>query len=76
MTPAQIALVWLLAQKTWIVPIQGTRNPIHLDENLQAMNVHLSTADLTEIEVALSRVTVHGGRMNKEQMEAVDVTGM
>ena len=73
-TPAQIALAWLLAQKPWIVPIPGTRNPIHLDENLQAMNVDLTPADLTEIEGALSRVTVHGGRMNKEQMEVVDGT--
>ena len=73
-TPAQIALAWLLAQKPWIVPIPGTRNRIHLDENLQAMNVDLTPADLTEIEVALSRVTVHGGRMNEEQMEVVDET--
>ena len=74
-TPAQIALAWLLAQKPCIVPIPGTRNPMHLDENLQAMNVDLTPADLTEIEGALSRVTVHGGRMNKEQMEVVDGTG-
>ncbi len=73
-TPAQIALAWLLAQKPWIVPIPGTRNRIHLDENLQALNVGLTPADLTEIEVALSRVTVHGGRMNEEQMEVVDET--
>ena len=71
-TPAQFALAWLLAQKPWIVPIPGTRNPTHLDENLQAMNIDLTPADLTEIEGALSRVTVHGGRMNKEQMEVVD----
>ena len=38
------------------------------------MNVDLTPADLTEIEGALTRVTVHGGRMNKEQMEVVDGT--
>jgi hypothetical protein len=44
----------------------------HLDENLQAINVPLTPADLREIENALSEVTVHGGRMNEEQMRFVD----
>jgi aryl-alcohol dehydrogenase-like predicted oxidoreductase len=71
-TPAQIALAWLLATKPWIVPIPGTRNMEHLDENLQAINVPLTPADLREIDNALSEVTVHGGRMNEEQMRFVD----
>jgi aryl-alcohol dehydrogenase-like predicted oxidoreductase len=71
-TPAQIALAWLLAQKPWIVPIPGTRNMQHLDENLQAVNVQLTSADLAVIEKALSEITVHGGRMNEEQMGVVD----
>lgn len=41
-TPAQIALAWLLAQKPWIVPIPGTTNPKRLEENLAAENVNLS----------------------------------
>src|SRR4249919_1851970 len=73
-TPAQVALAWLLAQKPWIVPIPGTRNPSHLDENLQSLGVELSTSDLAQIESALSRFTVHGGRMNAEQMKVVDET--
>lgn len=73
-TPAQIALAWLLAQKPWIVPIPGTRNPDHLEENLKAINVELTPADLGEIEGALSKIKVHGGRMNEEQMEVVDQT--
>ena len=43
-TPAQIALAWLLAQKPWIVPIPGTRNPSHFDENVAAINVRLSAS--------------------------------
>ena len=73
-TPSQIALAWLLAQKTWIVPIPGTRNPSHLKENLQAIDVQLTAADLREIDTALSRIKVYGGRMNEEQMRVVDQT--
>jgi aryl-alcohol dehydrogenase-like predicted oxidoreductase len=73
-TPAQIALAWLLAQKPWIVPIPGTRNMDHLNENLGAIKVQLTPADLREIETAFSGITVHGGRMNEEQMRYVDQT--
>ena len=71
-TPAQIALAWLLAQKPWIVPIPGTRNIDHLHENLRAINIELTPADLRELKTAVSGITVHGGRMNQEQMRAVD----
>jgi aryl-alcohol dehydrogenase-like predicted oxidoreductase len=73
-TPAQVALAWLLAQKPWIVPIPGTRNIDHLDENLGAINVQLTPADLREIDTAFSQIKVHGGRMNEEQMKVVDQT--
>ena len=73
-TPAQIALSWLMAQKPWIVPIPGTRNMDHLEENLGAVNVQLTPADLREIEAALSKIKVHGGRMNEMQMQVVDQT--
>ena len=73
-TPAQIALAWLLAQKPWIVPIPGTRNVNHLGENLAAINVQLTTADLREIDTAVAKIKVHGGRMNEEQMRIVDQT--
>lgn len=71
-TPAQLALAWLLAQKPWIVPIPGTRNVDHLNENLQAVNVQLTPEDLREIETAFSKVKVFGGRMSEEHMKAVD----
>jgi aryl-alcohol dehydrogenase-like predicted oxidoreductase len=73
-TAAQISLAWLLAQKPWLVPIPGTRNIDHLNENLGAIDVELTSADLREIETALSKITVHGGRMNEEQMKVVDQT--
>jgi aryl-alcohol dehydrogenase-like predicted oxidoreductase len=73
-TPAQVSLAWLLAQKPWIVPIPGTRNPDHLSENLNSMHVQLTADDLREIDDALSRIRVHGGRMNQEQMLIVDRT--
>jgi aryl-alcohol dehydrogenase-like predicted oxidoreductase len=71
-TSAQIALAWLLAQKPWIVPIPGTRKIDHLNENLGAINVQLTPADLHEMESTFSAVRVRGGRMNKEQMKVVD----
>jgi aryl-alcohol dehydrogenase-like predicted oxidoreductase len=73
-TPSQIALAWLMAQKPWIVPIPGTRNIDHLNENLGAINVQLTPADLRELGTAFSGITVHGGRMNEEQMLYVDQT--
>lgn len=71
-TPAQISLAWLLAQKPWIVPIPGTRNMGHLNENLGAINVQLTPADLREIETALSKIKVYGGRMGEIYMRDVD----
>ena len=73
-TPAQIALAWLLARKPWIVPIPGTRNVDHLNENLAAIHVQLTPEDLRELEVAFSMIKVHGGRMNEMQMQVVDQT--
>ena len=72
-TPAQIVLAGLLAQKPWIVPIPGTRRRDHLDENLRAANIELTTADLRDLESAFSKLKVHGGRMNDGQMRVVDL---
>jgi aryl-alcohol dehydrogenase-like predicted oxidoreductase len=61
-TPAQIALAWLLARKSWIVPIPGTRKLERLDENLGAVSVELTPDELQEIETAASKITVRGDR--------------
>jgi aryl-alcohol dehydrogenase-like predicted oxidoreductase len=61
-TPAQIALAWLLAQKPWIVPIPGTRRPERLEENVGAVGIELTQADLRDIESAASKISVQGAR--------------
>jgi aryl-alcohol dehydrogenase-like predicted oxidoreductase len=61
-TSAQIALAWLLAQKPWIVPIPGTTKLHRLEENIAAAAVTLTAGDLSNIERALSQVTVEGAR--------------
>jgi aryl-alcohol dehydrogenase-like predicted oxidoreductase len=61
-TPAQIALAWLLAQKSWIVPIPGTTKLKRLEENVGAVEVELTRDDLREIESAASKVEVQGAR--------------
>jgi aryl-alcohol dehydrogenase-like predicted oxidoreductase len=65
-TPAQIALAWLLAQKSWIVPIPGSRKLERLDENIGALAVDLTFDDLREIDSALSKITVKGARYPQE----------
>jgi aryl-alcohol dehydrogenase-like predicted oxidoreductase len=67
-TPAQIALAWLLAQKPWIVPIPGTTKLNRLEENIGSVAVELRPDDLREIESAASKITVQGARY-PESME-------
>jgi aryl-alcohol dehydrogenase-like predicted oxidoreductase len=61
-TPAQVALAWLLARKPWIVPIPGTTKLHRLDENIGAVALELTPADLREIDTAASKITVQGAR--------------
>src|SRR5271166_742506 len=61
-TPAQVALAWLLAQKPWIVPIPGTTKLHRLEENIGAAAVELTSDDLREIEDAASKIIVQGAR--------------
>ena len=61
-TPAQIALAWLLAQKSWIVPIPGTTKLKRLEENIGAASIELTSADLREVENAASQINVQGAR--------------
>lgn len=70
-TPAQIALAWVLAQKSWIVPIPGTTKVNRLQENLEAENLILNEADLAEIENAFSEIEIHGSRYPKHLQERV-----
>lgn len=61
-SPAQLALAWLLARKPWIVPIPGTTRLSRLAENLAAAQIELSPDDLQEIDRAASQVKVQGDR--------------
>jgi len=61
-TPAQVALAWLLAQKPWIVPIPGTTKLHRLEENIGALNVELTAAELQQIHDAVGSITLQGAR--------------
>ncbi len=61
-TPAQIALAWLLAQKPWIVPIPGTTKLNRMEENLGASAIELTSNDLSEIENVASKIKIQGAR--------------
>jgi aryl-alcohol dehydrogenase-like predicted oxidoreductase len=71
-TPAQISLAWLLAQKPWIVPIPGTRRQDHLGENLGALEIGLTPADLDEIESAFCDIQVQGARLSEPHLQQID----
>jgi aryl-alcohol dehydrogenase-like predicted oxidoreductase len=70
-TPAQIALAWLLAQKPWIIPIPGTTKLHRLEENLGAAAVELTPEDLSQIDHAASRIAVQGARYPEELQKLV-----
>lgn len=61
-TPAQIALAWVLAQKPWIVPIPGTSKMQRLEENLGAATVQLSEQEVAALNNALDKIKVSGDR--------------
>jgi len=64
-TPAQIALAWLLVKKPWIVPIPGTTKLARLEENLGATGVELSLVDVRSLEEASSKIKLEGARYPK-----------
>jgi aryl-alcohol dehydrogenase-like predicted oxidoreductase len=70
-TPAQIALAWLLAQKAWVVPIPGTTKRHRLEENLGALDVHLTADDLRDIDRAASQIEVQGARYPEALLKMV-----
>ncbi len=62
-TPAQVALAWLLAQKPWIVPIPGTTKMSRMEENVGAAEVELTADELKQIEDATSKLSLEGARL-------------
>jgi aryl-alcohol dehydrogenase-like predicted oxidoreductase len=75
-SPAQIALAWLLAQKPWIVPIPGTTKLHRLEENVGAAAVSLNAADLKRIGEALASIEVQGDRYPAHLAARVGITSM
>ncbi len=65
-SPGQIALSWLLAQKPWIVPIPGTTKRHRLEENTAAADVELTADELSVINAALEQIRIVGDRYPEE----------
>ena len=71
-TPAQIALAWVLAQREWIVPIPGTTKLHRLEENLGAIDVELTADDLLELDQLTSQIEVRGNRYSEAAMKMIN----
>lgn len=71
-TPAQIALAWVLAQKTWIAPIPGTTKLHRLEENLGALNLELSAEDLRELDEITKQIEVQGERYPENAQKMIN----
>lgn len=63
-TPAQVAIAWLLYQKPWIVPIPGSRSLRHLEDNIAAANVSFTQEELKRIDEVLDSIHIQGDRYN------------
>jgi aryl-alcohol dehydrogenase-like predicted oxidoreductase len=70
-TPAQIAIAWLLAQKPWIVPIPGTTKLNRLQENIGAADVELTPDELGDIDLVVSKIEVQGARYPEHLQQLV-----
>jgi len=70
-TPAQIALVWILAQKPWMVPIPGTTKLHRLEENVGAANIELTADDLRQLDEATSQINLQGARYPEHLQQMV-----
>ena len=71
-TPAQIALAWILAKKSWMVPIPGTTKLHRLEENIAAAGVELTADDLRQIDNATAKIPVQGARYPENLQKLVN----
>lgn len=65
-TPAQLALSWVLAQKPYIAPIPGTRKIERLEENLKSSDVLLTYEEVKQIDAEIEKIEISGARYPKE----------
>jgi aryl-alcohol dehydrogenase-like predicted oxidoreductase len=70
-TPAQVALLWILAQKPWIVPIPGTTKLHRLQENIGGADVELSADDLRKLDEATAKINIQGARYPEQLQKMV-----
>lgn len=71
LTPAQIALAWLMNKGDWIVPIPGTTKLAHLEENIRAADVKISAKEWKSLENKLSEIEIMGSRYPADQQAQV-----
>jgi aryl-alcohol dehydrogenase-like predicted oxidoreductase len=71
-TPSELALAWLLAQRNFIVPLFGTKRRKYLEENANAVDVKLSPAELAAIEAAFPKGAAAGNRYPETMMRVVN----
>lgn len=72
MTPAQVALGWLLWKAPWVLPIPGTTKRAHLWENLGTLSFHLPDADWQALEATVGAIPVQGARYGVAEQRRVD----
>jgi aryl-alcohol dehydrogenase-like predicted oxidoreductase len=72
LTPAQVALAWLLVQKPWIVPIPGTTKLAHFHENLATADLPLTPDDFRELNSVIAKIPIHGVRYTAEEQNRVE----
>ena len=70
-TPAQTALAWVLAEEPWIVPFPGTTKIHSMDENIEALNVGLTSDEMPELETAVEKIPVMGVGYPEHMMRTV-----
>ena len=72
-TPAQVALAWLLAQGSDIVPIPGTKRRRYLEENLRALELQLAASELAQLSAAFPPGVTSGTRYPEKQLKALGI---
>jgi aryl-alcohol dehydrogenase-like predicted oxidoreductase len=70
-TPAQVAISWILYQKPWIVPIPGSRSLKHLEDNIAAANVTYTQEEMAEINATLNTIVIQGNRYNSNNQSHI-----
>jgi aryl-alcohol dehydrogenase-like predicted oxidoreductase len=72
LTSAQVALAWLLAQKSWVVPIPGTTKPAHLMENLMSPDLQFAPEEFRQLGGTIAKIKIHGDRYTAEEQRRVE----